>query len=201
MTQQVGSDLESTDKKLNQIWGQIVKKYSANKPFIASLRKAERAWIVYRDKHVDSIWPNSDPNFYGSSMSMCRLSQLAGLTLQRTEDLKAILNQTVKATPVSPSEVAKLGADVTKTFELAVKAPNPDEPLFAKKFHTAQQAWLAFRDADADAWRQMSIPHKDSSAIRDNRIIQLDRARIQSLQEWVKGIPEGDVCSGSRPVK
>jgi uncharacterized protein YecT (DUF1311 family) len=132
---------------------------------------------------------------------MCRLGELAGLTLQRTEDLKAILNQTANATPVSSSEVSKWDADVTKTFKVAVKAPNPNEPLFAKKFQGAQQAWVAFHDAEAEAWRQMIIPNKDSSAIRDNRIIQLDRARIHLLQDWVKGIPEGDVCSGTRPVK
>ncbi len=180
------------------VWRKVITKYADSKPFITKLKKAESAWIIYRDKYLESIWPNPDPNSYGDAYSLCRSGELIALTSERTKYLKAILNHSAKSKPVNSTAIASCDAALMKNYRLARKAPNPDEPLFAKKFQQAQQAWTSFRDADADAWQELDASAADPAASRNSRIIELDQARTKESDQWVHGSPEGSVCVGTR---
>lgn len=77
-----------TDKELNNIYKQILKKYKDDKVFISKLQKAELAWIKYRDAEIEAIYPKEDKSNYGSVYPMCKAGILTELTQQRIKELK-----------------------------------------------------------------------------------------------------------------
>ena len=66
----------------------IIKRFSegpdANPAFIEKLRKAQRAWLAFRDAHVESIFPEGE-NF--SARPMCVLILRNELTQARSAQL------------------------------------------------------------------------------------------------------------------
>lgn len=79
-------DYKKADSELNRAYQTILREYGNDRPFIISLRKAQLAWIRYRDAHVDSIYPGAVSQ-YGSVNQMCRCTQLATITRERTKVL------------------------------------------------------------------------------------------------------------------
>ncbi len=80
-------DYKKADAELNQAYQAILRDYGRDRAFIASLRKAQLAWVRYRDAHLESIYPG-DASQYGSVMHMCRCNRLAEVTRERIKDLK-----------------------------------------------------------------------------------------------------------------
>ena len=77
-----------------------------------------------------------------------------------------------------------------------------DDTLFIKNLKAAQKIWIQFRDAEL----KMKFPDTNEygtvlpmcwSMYKE----QLTRDRIKTLNEWLTGVPEGDVCSGSARIK
>lgn len=83
-----------------------------------------------------------------------------------------------------------------------------DDPVFIKKFREAQRAWLKFRDAQFEAMFPQIL---DSRGQYNYGSVfpmcaglykaKLTHSRVEELQLWLDGTEEGDVCSGSVPVK
>lgn len=195
-------DSNQADKELNAVYQQVLMKYSANKTFIAKLRQAELAWIKFRDQYTSAVFPEAktNPDRYGSAIDMCLSVIPAQQTTIRTSDLKKLMSGKPAKAADAQNKFVKADAQVNKLFQAAVKKPHDDEPTFAAKFRSAQNAWIAFRDADADAWSVLASD-ADRGDVKTSRLLQLDESRAKSLNEWVKGIPEGDVCSGSRVIE
>jgi uncharacterized protein YecT (DUF1311 family) len=84
-------DYKKANLEMNHAYQTILRDYNSDRTFIAALRKAQLAWIRYRDAHVESIFPG-DASEYGSINPMCRCMQLATITRERTR----ILNQWVE---------------------------------------------------------------------------------------------------------
>ena len=84
-------DYKKADVEMNGAYQTILREYRSERPFVDALRKAQLAWIRYRDAHVESIYP-VDASQYGSINHMCRCNQLAGITRERTR----LLNQWVE---------------------------------------------------------------------------------------------------------
>jgi len=88
-------DFDTADKDLNQTYQAILAKYKDNDTFLANLRKAQKAWIAFRDAELDARFPlaaGQSPNVeYGSMYSMCYFGAKAELTRQRTAQLKDML--------------------------------------------------------------------------------------------------------------
>jgi uncharacterized protein YecT (DUF1311 family) len=78
---------EKSDAALNKVYQQILKDYKAEALFIEKLKHAQRAWVAYRDAHLQAIYPGP-PQEYGSINPMCRCQILAELTKKRTEELQ-----------------------------------------------------------------------------------------------------------------
>lgn len=77
-----------------------------------------------------------------------------------------------------------------------------EDTLFIKNLKAAQKIWIQFRDAEL----KMKFPDTNEygsvlpmcwSMYKE----QLTRDRSKTLNEWLTGIPEGDVCSGSAKIK
>lgn len=87
LNKQACDEYKKVDAEMNRVYQTVLRNYATDRAFIASLRKAQLAWISYRDAHVGSIYPG-DASQYGSINQMCRCQQLADITEERTKRLK-----------------------------------------------------------------------------------------------------------------
>lgn len=79
---------QKADDELNQTYNQILATYKDDEEFIENLKKAQRAWIVFKNYHVASIFPKIKQGAYGSVKPMCRCDILTELTTERTKVLR-----------------------------------------------------------------------------------------------------------------
>lgn len=77
----------SADSQLNRVYNKILAEYRENKSFITHLKKAQRAWIVFRDAQVDARFPPEERANYGSVFPLCHSMYLQELTETRINDL------------------------------------------------------------------------------------------------------------------
>ncbi len=95
-------------------------------------------------------------------------------------------------------EYAKADAELNKVYTDVLREYAKDKTFIAK-FKQAQRAWLAF----ADAHLESLYPNGAAAYGSVNRTCRcavktdLTRERIEQLQQWLDGTPEGDVCGGS----
>jgi uncharacterized protein YecT (DUF1311 family) len=83
------NDYASADKKLNEVYQQVLKQYATDSAFIAKLKVAQRAWLAFRDAELQALYPaENKPAEYGSAWPMCRGQQLALLTEARVQELQ-----------------------------------------------------------------------------------------------------------------
>ncbi|CCD29156.1 Conserved Periplasmic hypothetical protein DUF1311 [Candidatus Glomeribacter gigasporarum BEG34] len=87
MTQCAASKARAPDRELNQLYLDIRKQYRDDPVFLNALRRAQRAWIRFRETQIKMKYPEA-PDAYGSSFSMCRNGYLEALTRARTATLK-----------------------------------------------------------------------------------------------------------------
>ena len=97
----------------------------------------------------------------------------------------------------------KADAELNAVYTAVLKK-NADDKHFIDKLKTAQRAWVAFRDAEMAA----RYPAKDKWEYGSafdlcwcNALAALTQQRTEQLKPWRDGIPEGDVCAGSYPVR
>jgi uncharacterized protein YecT (DUF1311 family) len=77
-----------------------------------------------------------------------------------------------------------------------------DDLVFLSKLKEAQRSWIKFRDAEL---AMMYPPHDEDpmyygssgSMCKTMYLERLTLERMATLKRWLKGTPEGDVCSGS----
>lgn len=83
-----------------------------------------------------------------------------------------------------------------------------DDSVFIQKLQKAQQAWIKFRDAQFDAMFPQALNSRGQynygsvfpmcTGLYKARLTHL---RVEELRLWLDGTDEGDVCSGSLPIK
>ncbi len=77
------------DDELNRVYQQILREYAEDADFVARLKEAQRAWLAYRDAHVESVFPGEDKRaVYGSVFPMCHCGEMERLTRERTRVLR-----------------------------------------------------------------------------------------------------------------
>lgn len=74
------------DRKLNQTYKAVLKKYADKGVFIDRLRKAQRAWVTLRDAQLEMKYPHGEEA--GSVEPMCYALYKAELTEQRSKELR-----------------------------------------------------------------------------------------------------------------
>ena len=80
------AEYKQADREMNRVYLKIVSDYRRDPVFIKALKKAQLAWLRYRDAHVESIFPGAASQ-YGSVSTMCRCGSLAEITKERTQTL------------------------------------------------------------------------------------------------------------------
>jgi uncharacterized protein YecT (DUF1311 family) len=94
---QINSDACSAYKKadaaLNDTYKKIQTEYSKDTLFLQKLKSAQRAWVAYRDAHLEALYPAVDKQAeYGSMYTTCRCAALQEVTEQRTKELQKWLD-------------------------------------------------------------------------------------------------------------
>ncbi|MCV6636596.1 lysozyme inhibitor LprI family protein [Candidatus Albibeggiatoa sp. nov. NOAA] len=83
------ADYERADAKLNQVYRQVLLAYKEDAEFIHKLKAAQRAWVAFRDAHLEALYPAEDKRFaYGAMYPTCSNNDLTALTKQRIEQLQ-----------------------------------------------------------------------------------------------------------------
>ena len=78
---------------MNAVYRQVLNKYKGDTLFVAKLKAAQRAWIAFRDAHLESLYPEANKlQAYGSVNPVCRCGGLTELTAERAKQLKQWLN-------------------------------------------------------------------------------------------------------------
>lgn len=93
MNEDACAKYKKADAEMNAVYRQVLDKYKSETAFVAKFKTAQRAWIAFRDAHLESVYP--EPNklqAYGSVNPMCRCAVLAELTAERTKQLKLWLS-------------------------------------------------------------------------------------------------------------
>lgn len=87
-------------------------------------------------------------------------------------------------------------------YRYVLKTHQSDAVLI-QNLNAAQQAWLIYRDAEMEAM----FPHLEAGAYGNNgqlcwykHLTKMTQARTAHLKSWITGVPEGEVCGGSRPI-
>ncbi len=92
MNEQACEKFKKADSKLNAVYTQVLEKHKDDAAFLSKFKKAQRAWLAFRDAHLEAIYPAKDKNEYGSVFGMCNCMELTALTDERTDDLSRWLN-------------------------------------------------------------------------------------------------------------
>jgi uncharacterized protein YecT (DUF1311 family) len=80
---------KKADQVLNATYAKVLKDYAKDPQFLAKLKQAQRAWVAFRNAHLEARFPKSDKQAeYGSSYPTYRYNVLTELTEQRTKELK-----------------------------------------------------------------------------------------------------------------
>ncbi len=81
------------DAELNTVYRQLISKHKSDVEFVKKLRIAQESWLKFRDADLASFYYQEDkPGVYGSVHPMCRSMMLTRLTVERTKELKEMLN-------------------------------------------------------------------------------------------------------------
>ena len=84
-----GERYEQSDATLNQRYREAMDRLDDDEQARSSLRKAQRAWIAFRDAHCDFMTSGSrDGSIYPALQAGC----LADLTDERTQELNTLLD-------------------------------------------------------------------------------------------------------------
>ena len=88
----------------------------------------------------------------------------------------------------------------------AIHTQYKSDKLFLKKLKRSQRAWIAFRDAEIEAF----YPHQDKTrqhygsiypVCHNGLLTRLTIERIKQLQVWLDGVEEGSACRGTVKLK
>lgn len=80
---------KKADAEMNKIYRRILSENRGDKVFVQKMRAAQRAWLVFRDAHLEAMYPAADKRAaYGTVNPMCQCMELEKLTDERTRVLR-----------------------------------------------------------------------------------------------------------------
>ncbi|MYL83754.1 DUF1311 domain-containing protein [Desulfovibrio aerotolerans] len=137
-------------------------------------------------------------------MRKCLPLALVALVVALIAPVIPVLAQSQMELNATACGVAKQADAELNAVYAAILKKNAGDRLFIDKLKAAQRAWVAFRDAEMGA----RYPAQDTSEYGSifnlcwcNALAALTKRRTADLMLWRDGIPEGDACVGSYPVR
>ena len=89
-------DFQVADKELNKVYNELREAKKEDKLFLKNLKKAQKAWITFRDLDLDARFTCKSGNLalcFGSMYNLSFYSSKAELTKQRVKTLKELLDE------------------------------------------------------------------------------------------------------------
>jgi len=89
-----GDDFKKSDKELNKTYQSVIEKEVDNTLFISKLRRAQKAWIAFRDAELEAEFACAEADVrlcWGSMYPMSYSYRKAELTRERNKHLQKIL--------------------------------------------------------------------------------------------------------------
>jgi uncharacterized protein YecT (DUF1311 family) len=86
MNQAARAEYDKADAELNQVYTRILRENRGETAFVAKMRAAQRAWVAFRDAHLEALYPK--PGSYGTIYPLCRFQTLTELTKERIKQLR-----------------------------------------------------------------------------------------------------------------
>jgi uncharacterized protein YecT (DUF1311 family) len=81
------------DAELNSVYKQLTSKYKSDPQLVKALKLAQESWLRFRDADLASFYYQKDKlGAYGSVYPTCRSRAVIRLTVERTKELKQMLN-------------------------------------------------------------------------------------------------------------
>jgi uncharacterized protein YecT (DUF1311 family) len=91
MTADACRELQRVETEMQKTLDQIAREqpYAKDAIFLAKLNAAQKAWVEFREAHLEALYPaDRKRETYGSVYRMCRCVALTELTKKRVEGLK-----------------------------------------------------------------------------------------------------------------
>jgi uncharacterized protein YecT (DUF1311 family) len=174
----------NADKKLNEVYQQILKKHKSNKSFINNLRNAQRLWIKFRDAQFEMNFPESKGHYDKNTLTAAQAVYLTQLTEERTKILLAILEPTsmglIAYYPFNGNASDESGNGFNGTVHGAT--------LTTDRFGNSNSAYLFNGSAS------ISIPElfqESCAAFTIAAWVMKDRIDINTHQILIKGLDQG----------
>ena len=93
MNQEAKNDFQKSEKKLNAMYQNVLRKHKTDQTFIKNLKNAQRIWIQFRDAEMKAKYPDREEGYYGSIHPMCWFGYMKELTDERIANLKVWLEK------------------------------------------------------------------------------------------------------------
>jgi uncharacterized protein YecT (DUF1311 family) len=85
-------DARQADADLNRVYKELLSKLKGDDNATRKLRAAERAWLAFKEAHLQELYPAKEKQIqYGSIFPMCWAQVSAAITKERTAQLKRML--------------------------------------------------------------------------------------------------------------
>lgn len=86
-------ELKRADAELNTAYQALLAKRKSDAVAVAKTRDAQRAWVKFRDAHMQEVFPAANPQVaYGSMFGMMYPLEQAAITTQRAHMLQQLLD-------------------------------------------------------------------------------------------------------------
>jgi uncharacterized protein YecT (DUF1311 family) len=92
LSQCAADDYAASDKKLNDTWQALMSIHKHEEKIPAQLKKAQKAWVAFRDAEVEAQFACDGGNCWGSMEGMVRSGVLKELTDTRTARLQKYID-------------------------------------------------------------------------------------------------------------
>lgn len=116
----------------------------------------------------------------------------------------SVAGQSQTETNLDNCDYNKADARLNKVYQRVLAEYHQDK-IFIEKLKVAQRAWLAFRDAHLASIYPAANPRLEYGSVNPmcqcQILVALTDERTKTLQQWVDGTIEGDVCAGSVKIR
>ena len=86
-------DARDADAELNRVYQNLLAKLKRDDTATKKLRTAQKAWLVFRDAHLQELYPAEGKQAeYGSIFPMCYAQVATAMTRERTAQLRRMLD-------------------------------------------------------------------------------------------------------------
>jgi uncharacterized protein YecT (DUF1311 family) len=86
-------DARKADADLNRVYRDLLSKLKNDDNATRKLHAAQRAWLAFRDAHLQELYPAKDKQAeYGSMFPMCYAQVATAMTKERTAQLRRMLD-------------------------------------------------------------------------------------------------------------